>query len=196
MKSWREQLVLAQPLRDARLTAFRSAQAEAQQQQRDRELASYERGRRDGEQALSEQLVRQRAELLELQNGVLDSLQQSIPQLIRTTERELVALALELAQKLVAGLPVSPQLVEATVREALQQVEDSTNFTIQIHPQDLELLQRANSPLLLPNGGMERVSFQGTETISRGGCLVHTRFGTIDGRRETKVELLKKAVLG
>ena len=39
-----------------------------------REQAAYERGRRDGEKALSEQLLQQRGELLELQKGVLDSL--------------------------------------------------------------------------------------------------------------------------
>ena len=41
---------------------------------------------------------------------------------------------------------------------------------------------------------MDRVNFQSTDTVSRGGCLVHTRFGTIDARRETKIELLQKAM--
>jgi len=194
-RCWPESITLRQPLRDARLLACQSAGEAALAQQQEREQASYERGRRDGEAALSEQLVRQRGELLEVQNGLLDSLQQVIPRLVKECEKGLVSLAVEVAEKLVAGQPVSSELVEAVVREALEQVEESASFTVQLHPEDLALLQMVNSPLLLPSGGLEQVSFQPSETVSRGGCLVHTRFGTIDARREAKIEVLKKAVL-
>jgi len=156
--------------------------------------ASYERGRLDGERALSEQLVRQRAEVMELQTGLLAALREAIPQVARDGERALVALALEAAQKLVSGLPVSGELIEASVREAIAQVEDTAEFTVQLHPEDLALLERTNSPLLLPQGGQERIRFQPSTHVSRGGCVVQTRFGVIDNRRETKVELLQKAV--
>ena len=148
--------------------------------------ASYERGKQDGERALSEQLVRQRAELLELQSGVLSSLRHALPQVARDCEQTLVALALEVAQKLVAGMPISVELMERVVREACAEVEDSTEFTVQVHPDDLAMLQRANSPVLLPQGGADRVQFEGSAQISRGGCLVQSRFGQIDARRETK----------
>jgi flagellar biosynthesis/type III secretory pathway protein FliH len=186
---------LRQPLRQVRVASFRPLTDELETRARDGEQAGYERGRREGEAALGEQLVRQRAELLELQNGVLDALQQVLPRLTQACEKELIALALEVAQKLVAGLPVSVEMIEAAVREALTQVEESVSFVIQLHPADLALLQQVNSPLLLPAGGMERAQFSTSEAVTRGGCIVCTRFGTIDARRETKVELLRKAIL-
>ncbi len=194
MQSWPERVEFRQPLRDARVVATRGVVEEAEIRQRERDHAAYERGRREGEEALGVQLVRQRGELLELQNGVLDSLQQIIPRLSGECERELIGLAIEVAQKLVAGLPISAEMVETVVREALAQVEESAGFTIHLHPEDLALLEKVNSPLLLPRGGMDRVNFQAADTVSRGGCLVHTRFGTIDARRETKIELLQKAM--
>ena len=106
--------------------------------------ASYERGRLDGERALSEQLVRQRAEVMELQTGVLASLRNAVPQVAREGERALVALALEAARKLVSGLPVSAEMIEAAVKEAIEQVEDTAGFTVQLHPEDLLLLERTN----------------------------------------------------
>ena len=157
--------------------------------------ASYERGRLDGERALSEQLVQQRVEVMELQTGVLASLRNAIPQVIRDCERLLVTLALEAAQRLVCGLPISPEMVEAAVKEACADIEDTTEFTVQLHPQDLATLERTNSPLLLPQGGKERVHFQSSAQVSRGGCIVQTRFGVIDARRETKVKLLEKSLL-
>src|SRR5262249_28092106 len=108
---WSENITLSQPLSDVRLVrpdAARDAEARA----REAELAAYERGKRDGEKALSEQLLQQRSELLELQRGVIDSLQRVVPSLVRETESALVDLALEAAKKVVAGVPITAKTVE------------------------------------------------------------------------------------
>ncbi len=190
MKPLRETIRLAQPLKDATI-----ARCGDRESLRNGDLqASYERGRLDGERALSEQLIRQRAEVMELQTGVLASLRDAVPQVAREGERALVALALEAAQKLVSGLPVSAEMIEAAIREAIAQVEDTTGFIVQLHPEDLALLERTNSPLLLPQGGDERIRFQPSTHVTRGGCMVQTRFGVIDARRETKVGLLRSAL--
>jgi flagellar assembly protein FliH len=157
--------------------------------------ASYRQGRVDGERALGEQLVTQRAEVMELQTGVLASLRDAIPQVIRDCERALVTLALEAAQRLVAGLPVSTEMIEATIKEACAEIDSTVEFTVQLHPEDLALLQRTHSPLLLPKAGEERIHFCASSQVTRGGCMVQTRFGVIDGRRETRMGLLQKALL-
>jgi flagellar assembly protein FliH len=190
MKPLRETMRLSQPLKDAALARY----GERNTIHSEDLQASYERGRLDGERALSEQLIRQRAEVMELQTGVLASLRDAVPQVAREGERALVALALEAARKLVSGLPVSAEMIEAAVKEAIAQVEDTAGFTVQLHPEDLVLLERTNSPLLLPQGGDERIRFQPAAHVSRGGCVVQTRFGVIDARRETKVELLRSAL--
>jgi flagellar assembly protein FliH len=190
MKAVRETIQLAAPLRDVKLA--RSGDREALRQQ---DLqASFERGRQEGERALGEQLIRQRAEVMELQTGVLASLRGAVPQVTRECERALVTLALEAAQKLVCGLPISVEMIEAAIKEACAAVEDSAEFSVQLHPEDLALLQRTNSPLLLPQGGEDRIHFHSSAQVTRGGCIVQTRFGVIDARRETRSNLLRKAL--
>ena len=190
MKPARETVKFTAPLREVKIA--RSGERETLRQQ---DLqASYERGRIEGERALSEQLVRQRAEVMELQTGVLASLREAVPQVTRDCERALVTLALEAAQRLVSGLPVSAEMIEASVKEACAEVEDAAEFTVQLHAEDLALLQRTNSPLLLPQGGSERIHFQASSQVTRGGCVVQTRFGVIDARRETRFEVLQKAL--
>jgi flagellar assembly protein FliH len=190
MKAVRESIQLAAPLRDVKLA--RSGDREALRQQ---DLqASFERGRQEGERALGEQLIRQRAEVMELQTGVLASLRGAVPQVTRECERALVTLALEAAQKLVCGLPISVEMIEAAIKEACAAVEDSAEFSVQLHPEDLALLQRTNSPLLLPQGGEDRIHFQSSAQVTRGGCIVQSRFGVIDARRETRSNLLRKAL--
>jgi flagellar assembly protein FliH len=159
-----------------------------------REQAAFERGLAEGEKRLGEQLVRQRSELLELQNGVLASLREAVPEVLRQSESALIQLALEAARKLVGELPVSAGMVEAAVRSALAQVEESTEFHVYLHADDLALLQKCSSPVLLPGPGNEAMRFQASSEVTRGGCLVQTRFGVVDARRETKLELIRQSL--
>ena len=189
-----EAIPLKQPLREVRLLIQAPTQ-DWQEHLREREQAAFENGRQEGERSLGGQLLQQRNDLVELQNGILNSLQQTLPRLIEENESALMNLALDLAQKIVAGLPVDQIMVETVVREALQQAKDTSEMIVQLHPDDLALLRKHNSPLLngLPETGPLR--FSGVAAIARGGCMVQTRFGLIDAQRETKVEQLRKALL-
>lgn len=197
MKSWHETIVLTRPVRDVVLRrSFGSAEGPSAQDWDSELKAAYERGRADGETQLGQQLVQQRAEVKQLLEGVLVSLRKAVPQVARDTEQHLVALALEIAQKLVGEIPISVELVEGAVRDALAQIEGATEFHVRLHPADLELLRKMESALLSPNGDGDSVHFHASTEVTRGGCLVQTRFGVIDARRETKVDLLKRTLLG
>ena len=190
---WSDTIPFRRPLRDARLLTGAPSQ-EWQELLKQRESAAYERGQEDGERALSAQLMQQRAEMAELQQGVVESLRNALPQVVLEAQTALVQLALVAAEKLVAGLPISPELVEAVIREALQQVEDSAEIVIQLNPDDLALLRKNNTPILkgLPDSGPLR--FISAAEVTRGGCLVQTRFGLLDARRETKLAQLKQSL--
>lgn len=190
---WSDTIPFSRPLRDVRLLVQAPAQ-NWQEHLREREQAAYERGRHDGERALSEQLLQQRNEMSELQRGVIEALRGALPQLVHESQTALIKLALEAAQKIVAGLPVSPELVENVVREALRQAGDTAEIRIQLNPDDLALLRKSNSPIL--NGVPEcgPLHFSSSAEVTRGGCLVQTRFGLIDARRETKLDQLRQAL--
>jgi flagellar biosynthesis/type III secretory pathway protein FliH len=193
MNFWSETIALPRPLRDARPDGGGAPLTE--EERREAELAArYQLGLADGEKALTEKLIQQRAELHELAQGLLESLRQAVPQVVRETESAMVSIALAVSQKLVAGLPISAAVVEAAVRDALAQVEGAARFTVRLHQDDLDLLQKADSQLLTSAAGRE-FQFIASPGVTRGGCLVETNFGTVDARRETKLELLKKNLL-
>ena len=73
-----------------------------------------------------------------------------MPQVIHDTENTLVSLALDVAQKLVSDMPISVPMIEATVRDALAQIEGTAQFTVRLHPADLELLKRPVPPCWHP----------------------------------------------
>jgi len=187
---WSDSIMFHEAPQNVRLL-LKAPMQDWQDHLREREQSAYEQGRRDGQRMLGEQMLQQRNEMVELQNGVLLSLKQSLPRMIQENESALMNLALELAQKIVAGIPIDPTVVEAVVQEALQQASDTAGVVIKLHPDDLALLRKHNSPLLngLPETGTLR--FTVSSEVTRGGCIVQTRFGQIDARRETKVEQLR-----
>jgi flagellar assembly protein FliH len=190
---WSDTLTLTQPLRDVRpLTPVPALEAE--HRLREAEAAAYERGRRDAEKALREQLLQQRSELLELHQGVVDKLRGAVPQVVAETEEALLNLAFEAARRLVAGVKLTSKMVEAVVREALSHVEDKTEIAIHLHADDLALLRKHKSPLLKGTPDSGPLRFISSTEIARGDCLVQTRFGLLDARRETKLEQLRQSL--
>lgn len=160
---------------------------------KEREEEGFERGRLQAEQLLTTQIVSQRGEMVQLQNGVLKSLHEAVTQVVRDTERTLVEIALTTAGRLVAGIPIDAGLVEAVVREALAQVEETANVHVLLHPDDLALLKAGQSGLA-EEAGNGRLKLAASAEVSRGGCVVRTHFGDIDARRETKLAQVRKAL--
>lgn len=177
-----ETLQLAQSPRDVRLTT---------EEEMTLEQSAYERGRRDAETTLNQLLLDQRLELVEALQNTLVSLRRAMPRVIEDSRQQLVSLALEVAYKLTAGIPVSAEMVDAAVRDALAHAGQATECTVYLHPDDLALLRQLEASALPTTG----VTFESSGEVTRGGCLVKTKFGVIDARRETKLEQLQKTLL-
>ena len=193
---WCKTISTSLPLREVRLAmpGDPGTRDDAEARIRERERTAFERGVAEGERRLGQQLLQQRAELLELQNGVLQSIRQSVHQVIQQGESALIELAIQVAQKLVSDMPFSTEMVEAAIRSALALIDDATEFTIHLHADDLALLQKVHSPLLENGPGNEPVHFHVSPEVTRGGCLVQTHFGIIDARLETKMTLIRKSM--
>ena len=177
---WSKTIAFSESFQDVRVSTLPQETEDEHRAHAD-EQAAYERGRLDGEKTLGEQMLQQRNELLELHQGVIESLRRAVPEVIQQTE-------------IVAGIPISPQLVEAVVREAVTQTKETSEIMVQLHPDDLALLRKNESPILQGLSEAGPLKFISSSEISRGGCLVQTRFGMLDARRETKLEQLRESI--
>lgn len=155
---------------------------------------SYDRGVRDGERNLSQQLVQQRAEVAALQNNLFNALRQSIPGVIQECQDSLITLSMEVAQKIVTGIPITSEMVEGSIKEALSELDEKTDLTIQLNAADMELLDKFNSVPREEWTQQDRIQIQPSPEVTPGGCIIQTRFGTLDARRETKLALLQKSL--
>ena len=185
MKPWREQLRLTHPIRGVRLVGTRSADEERARELRQIETAAFERGRQAGEAALSQQLLQQRQDVFALQQGVLDALEQCVPRLLREAEGVLVELALEAARKWMAGQPIDAPAIEACVREAMDQMEEATEFNILMNAEDLALLEQHGSDLVSRNATQTRTKVGVSPDVTRRGG-VHCPNPLRHGRRPAR----------
>ncbi|MCL5096282.1 MAG: flagellar assembly protein FliH, partial [Candidatus Omnitrophica bacterium] len=72
--------------------------------------------------------------------------------------------------------------------------EETTDFTVYLHADDLTLLRECNPSMLNTVPGRQKTRFQTSPEVARGGCMVQTRFGIVDARRETRAELVRQSL--
>ena len=166
------------------------------------EQAAYERGKKDAEATLQLQLelmkteyaTEQQQKLADFFKNIQDDLGGQVPRMLQSLEKHVINLAADIAMKIVAGTPVDKSMVETVVKDALAKAEKDTDVVVLLNEADLELLSQADSELLQRTHGSSEVVFKASPEVSRGGCLLETRYGTVDARIETKADVLKKAV--
>ena len=168
----------------------------------DREKQGYERGRQEALSEYEAQIQALKAELEQKNSNelpeMLDKIESQVSgelnQRLDSLEGELVEFATEAAIRLVNGLPISTKIVEAAIQDALGHCENDTEVAVHLNPEDLKLLKETGSDLLSDSPHQRRVRYIKDVEVSRGGCLVETNCGLIDGRRETRERLLREAI--
>ena len=85
-------------------------------------VAGYEAGQDAAHDFSNQQIVELRAEMQQLQEGILTRIGQAQDELTAQVRRALPELAVEIGQRLLAGFVPPPELVEKLCREALDQL--------------------------------------------------------------------------
>ena len=189
----RSTIVFKAPLRDVRYIDGRESLV-SESTMRESLAEEYRKGFEAGQKALGEQLVEQRKQLLDLQNGLLRSLERTLPELAADCEKSLVLLALESARRVVHGMPIDAALIEKTVASALSELKDTAEYEVLLDPEDLSILVQVQAGILPPPEN-KRISFTPDPRIARGDCIVNTRHGSIAAARDHIFEKMESAVL-
>jgi flagellar assembly protein FliH len=111
-------------------------------------------------------------------------------------ETRAVELALELAEKIVAGaIAAQPERVLDVVRGGLRCFIERERVQILVHPDDLGLVRGAIDDLAAGLGGVEHIEVQEERRISRGGAIVRTPAAQVDASLRTKLDRAREVVM-
>lgn len=150
-------------------------------------LAAHEEGFQQGyEEGLRRGLAEQ-SELSSRLAALLQGVVGDTEELIRDLEDQVVELALAVAEKVIAReVRTDREVVIEVVRAALAEVHDVTELRIRVHPDDLDLVE-PRWQQMLPRYVSERSELVPDELVERGGVVVESRIGHVDGQLKTRL---------
>lgn len=149
---------------------------------------AYRRGIDDARAAADQQMVEFRADVEQLNDGVLQKLSGLEPVLVGQVREALPSLAIEIARRLLAGYEPPPEIVSRLCEEALSELfPERDNLELVVSQRDADFLAKLNPDWMVRYPGL-RIRVE--NTLGPGDCQVRSRFGLTDARQQTKLTAL------
>ncbi len=165
---------------------------EAEQRAQSREQEGFEKGMEEGvNKGVTE--GRQKLEpVVRALEEACQRLQQNRNEVLWQSEKTLVHLAVAIARCILRREVVAnTEAIGEMVSHALKEVESNDILSLNIHPEDWDLLNELgmigeSSGLELPRG----IQVVKDESVGRGGCVIRSDTGTIDGRLDEQLSAI------
>ncbi len=157
--------------------------------ERDAFVKGYAQGERSGEEAAA----RQGEAMLRRLAGTIDEVAALRTDLMRRTERELVNLALVIAERVIAReVALDRELLVTMARVAIDRLGERASATIRLNPADHAALEAVRGR----EAAAGPVQIVADPLVSRGGCLVQSDFGLMDLGIGAQMSEMSRALLG
>jgi flagellar assembly protein FliH len=178
------------------LAVVESARAEADAIREAARAEGFAAGQAEGFAAAQAMAQAQLAPAVQALGTAAEALAAERGALAEQVESRAVELALELAEKVVAGaIAAQPERVLDVVRGGLRCFMERERIQILVHPDDLGLVREAVDDLAAGLGGVEHVEVQEERRIGRGGAIVRTPAAQVDASLRTKLERAREVVM-
>ena len=115
---------------------------------------------------------------------------------LKMTEQTLISLACAIAGKIIhQTVDEDDELVVHSVQSALQRVHQTKSITIRVHPDDMDVIASHEPDFKSTLDQIDQVEIIPDTGIARGGCMVNTDSGTIDGCLSVQLTEIERALL-
>ena len=160
-----------------------------QQAQVDKQKAfedGYNKGVNDAQTQLN-QIVEEKLKLLEESVRKLDEMAASLEGKINSLEKELVAVALDIAKEVIQKeiSSSSQEIALSLAKSLIEEVKDAVKIEIRVNPKDANYLKN----------NLKNVNVVADEAVKEGGVIITTDAGNIDAEIENRFKAIKEAVL-
>lgn len=117
-------------------------------------------------------------------------------QIIAGAEQEVLELALKVAQKIIGrDLEREPEVLMDIVANCTEAARSSKAMILRVHPEDGKLLREKRPRLMELIGRAVDLSIRDDSEVERGGCMIQTEYGKIDGQIRTQFEMLRNVLM-
>jgi flagellar assembly protein FliH len=156
------------------------------------EREAFEKGHAEGLRAGEHAAAQQAEPVMQRLLATIDEIASLRTGVMRRSERELVRLALAMAERIVRReIDIDKELLSVMARVAIDRIGEHAVATIHLHPSDCEVALSQRDPA--QPGPVEIVA---DVNVPRGGCLVRSAFGSVDMGIDSQMRELARALLG
>ncbi len=125
----------------------------------------------------------------------LEQLEQLREEIMRKNEEHLVAVAVAAAEQVIhREIQSDPAIVVNIVHAALAAAAELDSVTLALHPDDLSLVQEEANDLTAKFGHLRTLCCVAEAGVERGGCVVRTPCGDVEGRIPYQFEAVVEAI--
>jgi flagellar biosynthesis/type III secretory pathway protein FliH len=168
----------------------------------EREVQAYQKGFTDGKaEGLVEGQNKGFEQGAQKIKPLLSSVEEALIQLNKIREetyeqieKEVVELALAIAQKVICHeITTDRETVVCVAREALAKVDDPGKIKIKMSPADLQFINETKDQLSNLISDIDNVTLEAEDSIQSGGCVIETDLGEIDARIEKQLQAVEES---
>lgn len=150
-----------------------------------------------GEEEERAQIRKSTSGLTQLLEGIAHGIESKRTELLVHAERDLVALSIAIAEKIVraevaAGRPVAKD----SVKRAVELLVRRNEMDVKLNPKDLALIEAYVPELRKQFSEIARIELRPDEAVAPGGCVVVTHQGGVDADLKTQLEEIERSLLG
>ncbi len=179
-------------LEAARLEAQRIL-AEADDRAAEIQKAAYDKGHAEGFEAGKAEGEAKGVELVRQAVAIVDQATELHDTMLREAEGEMVVLCLEVARKVIhTEVASNPHVVHEVLAQAVQRINGSPRVTIKVHPDQVEDVRMHWDAAFGPGYREKEWLIEGDASVDLGGCVLDTRYGSIDARIGTQFSQIQK----
>lgn len=142
-----------------------------------------------------EDAFKQYESLLNEANEITKLAKQTYDETISKYDQAIIELAVTIGKKILAiELEERPELFRNIVEKAIQDLKDSSNVEIYVHPKNYKLLFNQKDELDQIVRGEDVISIYVDQNLDENGCLIRHPYGQIDVSIDTQLQQIKHAL--
>ncbi|MHC2067396.1 FliH/SctL family protein [Bremerella sp. T1] len=187
-------------LNDVKLKAadiVKQAQEQAKQIRAKAEADGRQAAELRAQQSLRTEVDQQAATLLPALRTLVQDLTTERQAWLNQWEKVALQVATAVAEKIIRReIENDPQVSSTLIRESLQLASGCGEIHVRLNPQDLGSMQSGEAMLCDELKKLAPAQIIADPAISRGGCIVETKFGQIDNRIETQLSRIAEELGG
>ncbi|MBW1715339.1 MAG: hypothetical protein JRJ77_05840 [Deltaproteobacteria bacterium] len=159
------------------------------------EREAYEKGFAQGEKGgieLGERKALKQVEGIESLLTEMNSLKQEI---IGHYEKEILELVFAIAQKVVQHeIRSDDKAIKGTILRAVKLAAEKSEIIVRVNPDDFDYVEKLRPEFFATVKELKALTVTSDPSITRGGCLLESPYGDVDGRVETQLEKIHQCL--